>query len=187
LVEFIIGAFLYAKLKNKYNIKYIFKTWEIYPPMLFALFYIFLEGTMFFRWHYFIPYAHLIKTATLLSYIPLILKYKLYQDDNGKLITSPMVKAGFCLWLGSELNKIAMYFNNGYMPTFIDLGFWVGYVKSDGFIDGLHILGNSYSHAIPLCNIFDWGYTCVSIGDLLIRFYAFIILFYAIKYSNKTL
>lgn len=186
MIEFIIGAFLYAKLKHKYKLLPVLKHWTAWLPLTFMFFYIFLEITTWMRWYYFIPYAHIIKTATLLSYVPLVIKYQLYQNEQGKLFLSPMIWAGFCLWLGSTLNKIALHFNNGYMPTFCDLGFWTGYVSKDSssFIDGLHILGNPYSSAIPLCNIFDWGWTCVSIGDILVRFYAFIIIYYAIKYIN---
>ena len=187
MIEFIVGVFIYAKLKKKYKLLPSLKHWTMWLPLAFMLFYIFLEITTWMRWYYFIPYAHLIKTVTLLSYMPLILEYKLYENEKGKLFPSPMIWAGCCLWLGSQLNKLAMHFNNGYMPTFIDLGFWTGYISRDskGFIDGLHILGNPYSGAIPLCNIFDWGFTCVSIGDILVRLYVFIIIFYAIKRSNK--
>ncbi len=186
MIEFIIGAFIYAKLKHKYKLLPVLKHWTMWLPLGFMFFYIFLEITTWMRWYYFIPYAQIIKTATLLSYIPLTVKYKLYENQEGKLFPSPIIVAGFCLWLGSQLNKLALHFNGGYMPTFIDLSFWTGYVKKDliGSIDGLHILGNPYSGAIPLCNIFDWGWTCVSIGDILIRFYAFIIIYYSIKYIN---
>ncbi len=187
MIEFILGAFIYAKIKKGYKLKYIFKSWEIYLPLAFMLFYIFLEITTWMRWNYFIQYAYYIKTATLLSYVPLIIKYKLFENLKGKLFPSPMIIAGFCLWLGSMLNKIAVKANFGTMPTFIDLGFWTGYVdkNSRGFIDGLHILGNPYSNAIPLCNIFDWGWTCVSLGDIFCRIFVYIILFYSIERSNN--
>lgn len=183
MIEFIIGAFLYARFKKKYKLLPSLKHWSMWLPLSFAGFYIFLEITTWMRIDYFIPYAYYIKTATLLSYVPLILKYELYQDEKGSILFSPMVVAGGCLWLGSMLNKIAVKANGG-MPTFCDLSFWTYYTKPDGFIDGLHILGNPYSNLIPLCNIFDWGFTIVSIGDILIRFYVFIILFYSIKNSN---
>jgi len=186
LIEFIIGAFLYAKLKNKYKLSLIFKSWHIYPPLLFAIFYIFLEITIWNNIYWFIPYAYYIKTATLLSYIPLILKYNLNEDKNGSLIKSPMVIATFCLWLGATLNKIAVKANGG-MPVFPDLSYWTGYVKPEFIQDGIHVLGNAYCKMIYLCDIFDFGWTIVSVGDLMIRMYVFIILYYAIKNSNKNI
>lgn len=194
MVEFILGAFLYAKLKNKYKLKYIFKSWSIYPPLLFALFYIFLEYTMYIQWYYFIPYAQMIKTSTLLSYVPLIVAYKLYENNDPKYInndflsvaTSPMVKSGICLLIGSICNRIALFFNNNYMPTYPSISYWTKYIKPDQlFIDGIHIIGNPYSAAIPICNVLDIGFTVVSLGDLIIRFYVFLIVYHAIKNSNR--
>lgn len=131
------------------------------------------------------PYSYYIKTATLLSYIPLIVKYKLYEDDNGFILTSPATISMICLALGSQLNKVVLKANNGYMPSFPDVGYSTGFVKPDFVEDGIHILGNAYSHLIPLCNVFDIGIGILSPGDILVRFYVFIILYYAIKNSNK--
>lgn len=185
MIEFILGAFLYAKIKHKYSLKYIFKSWEIIPPLLFAIFYIYLEISIWYGNYSFVPYSYYIKTATLLSYIPLIIKYGLYEDDNGFILTSPMIVATICLGLGSQLNKIVMRLNNGFMPSFPSVGYSTGFVKPDFVEDGIHILGNAYSHLIPLCNIFDIGIGILSPGDILVRFYVFIILYYTIKYSNK--
>jgi len=184
LVEFIIGSFIYAKYRKKYKLKYIFKSWEIYPSILFALFYIYLEITIWQQNYYFLPYAQYIKTATLLSYIPLIIKWKLYEDENGFILTSPMVLATLCLGLGSKLNKITMNVNENYMPSFPSNTYWTGYIKSN-FIDGIHIIGNSHSHLIPLCNTIDIYYSILSWGDILVRLYVFIIIYNAIKISNK--
>lgn len=180
-------------LYKQYNMKKIFNHWSIYLPLLFLIFYIFLEYCMFIRFYYFLPYQHIIKTTTLLSYIPLIVIYRLFENNNPKyinnslisLLTSPMGKAGICLWVGSTLNKVAMNFNNNLMPTFPSLSYWTKYIDDSGFIDGIHVLGTTHSAAIPLCNIFDcFGYGVLSIGDILIRFYVFLILYYSIKRSQ---
>lgn len=185
MVEFIIGAFLYAKLKHKYRILPVIKHWTMWLPLGFMFFYIFLEITMWMEWYYFLPYAHLIKTATLLSYIPLIIEYKLYLNKDGNTYPSPMILATFCLWLGSELNKIAMKANNGFMPCFPSNSYWTRYSKPNFVQDGVHILGNAYSHLIPICNTIDVFYSIWSPGDILIRLFAFIIIYHSIKRSNK--
>ena len=130
----------------------------------------------------------------MLSYIPLLYIYNLYENDNQKyinnnimnVVTSPMFKAGFCLWLGSTLNKIVINANNG-MPVFPSNTYWTGYAKPDLFNDGIHILGNAYTKLIPLSDWIDIFYSVISPGDILIRMYVFLIIYYAIKYSNKLL
>jgi len=202
LIIYIRNKFIHNLEKNnihlyqQYNVKLIFKHISIIPPLLFLLFYLFLEYTTFIGWHYFLQYSYIIKTATLLSYIPLIYTYKLFENENPKyinndimkIITSPMVKSGLCLYIGTILNKIALYYNNNQMPTYPSVAFWTGYIKPGGFIDGIHILGTPYSAIIPLCNIFDlWGIGVLSIGDVIIRFYVVFILYHSIKRSNKIL
>ena len=212
MIETWIGVFLFVFIRNKfiekylesneiykykkYNINQLFKTWQFYFPLSFVIFYIYLEYTMFIEFYYFLQYQHIIKTVTLLSYLPLVIKFKLYNNDNKKykskellkIINSPLSYAVLSLWIGSFLNKIALICNNNQMPTFPSVAFWTGYIKPGGFIDGIHILGTPYSAVIPLCNIFDlWGIGVLSIGDVITRFYVVFILYYSIKRSNKTL
>ncbi len=184
MIEFIIGSFLYAKHKG-YKLKPIFNSWQIYLPLFFALFYVCLEVMIWHDNYLLVPYGKHIKTAILLSYIPLIYKFKLYQDEKGFILTSPMFKAGFCLGLGSLSNIIVMHFNNGFMPCYPSNSYWIGYTKPDFIQDGIHVLGNAYSHLIPLCNTIDVFYSIWSPGDLLCRMYVFFIIYYSIKNSNK--
>jgi len=197
LIIYIRNKFIHNLEKNniyiyqKYNIKKIFKHWSLYPSLLFVLFYLYLEYTMFTQNYYFLPYQYIIKTATLLSFFPLIITYKLFENpkyinnDYLSVLTSPMTIAGCCLLIGTFLNKLAMYYNDNQMPTYPSVTFWVGYIKPDGFIDGVHVLGNAYSNMILLCNIWDLGFTVLSPGDVIIRFFPLIILFYSIKKSNE--
>ena len=180
-------------LYQQYDIKLIFKHISIITPLLFLLFYLFLEYTTFVGWHYFLQYQYIIKTATLLSFLPLIITYKLIENPKYinnqflSILTSPASKAGLSLWIGSSLNRLALYYNNNQMPTYPSISYWTKYVKPDGFIDGVHIIGDAYSNAIFLCNVWDFGFTVLSLGDIIIRFFPFIILYYSIKKSNKTL
>ena len=196
MIEFIIGVFIYAKCKKGYKLKYMFKypyIFAIMPPLLCALLYIYLEICVWNQWYWFLPYQHLIKTVTLLSYIPLVYTYNLYKNDNSKYInneamqvlTSPMILAIFCLILGSSLNNIAMWANSNMMPVFPNCTYFTGYVRPEFVKDGMHILGNAYTKLIPICDIFDVWYSIWSIGDILIRMYAYIILFYSIEKNNK--
>ena len=209
MIEVWLGLFIFIFIRNKfiqyyfesngifkykkYTIKQIFRHWSIYPSLLFVIFYLYLEYTMFTQNYYFLPYSHIIKTATLLSYLPLIITYKLFKNPKYinnqflSVLTSPVSKAGLSLWIGSSLNRLALYYNNNQMPTYPSISYWTKYVKPDGFIDGVHIIGDAYSNAIFLCNVWDFGFTVLSLGDIIIRFFPFIILYYSIKKSNKTL
>ena len=207
LIEVWLGLFAFIFIRNKfiekyfedngifkykkYSIKQIFKHWSIYPSIIMLIFYLYLEYTMFVQNYYFLQYQYIIKTATLLSYFPLIFTYKLY--DNPKyisnnfmsVITSPMIKSGCCLLIGSIFNRIAVFFNNNKMPTYPNISYWTKYINDSGFIDEIHTIGTSHSSLILICNIFDLGYGVLSFGDLLVRLYVFIILYYSIKNKNK--
>jgi len=211
MIEIWIALFIYILVRNKfiqyflegngihkykqYDIKKIFNHWSIIPSLLMLLFYIYLEYTMFIKFYYFLQYQHIIKIIMLLSYFPLIIKNKLYENDNEKynnkpilsIFTSPMSISTLCILIGSGLNKLATYCNNGKMPTYPTISYWTKYIDDSGFIDGIHVLGTSHSSAIIFCNIFDLGgYGVISIGDLFIRMYVFIILYYSIKIKNKS-
>jgi len=178
-------------LYKQYSIRQLFKHWSLYPSIISVIFYLYLEYTMFIGDHYFLQYSYIIKTTILLSYLPLIYTYKLYyntkyKDDNMlKYLTSPMFISAICLLIGSGLNKLAINSNYGYMPTYPSITFWTGYIKPDGFIDGVHTLGNAYSNMVLLCNTWDLGFTVLSPGDIIIRFFPYIILYYSIEISSK--
>lgn len=194
MIEFIIGTFLYAKFIKKMRINQLFKHWTIYFPMFFALVYIILEIFIWFKYYDILIYSKNFKTLTLLSYIPLIIKYKLYnslfnqlrisKNEIIKIITSPMVLGGISIALGSLLNLKVVSENNGRMPVYPSLTYATKYASEIIFDDGIHILGTATSNFIPLSDIWDFGYMIASPGDILIRLYVGIILYYSIKMSQ---
>lgn len=213
MVEFIIGAFIVVLIRNKfvsnvntkagyelyptYHLKPLFKHWSIYLPLFMGLTYVYLEFCVFRQDYWFVPYQQQYKTITLLCYLPLIFKYILYEsawtrfkskNNFISIITSPMVIGTMLIALGTILNIIAIKSNNGYMPVFPSLTYSTGYMGKEMFNDGLHILGGFDTKLIPLTDIFDlFGYSVASVGDLFVRAYAFIILYFSIKNSNTLL
>ncbi len=208
MVEFILGTFIVVLIRNRivsninkkagvelypvYNLKPIFRHWSIFPPLVMMLCYIALEICVFQRNYWFIPYQQPFKTITLLSYLPLIFKYRLYESawtrlkqkhDFINIITSPMGIGAVCLFLCSLLNHIAISANNG-MPIFPSLTLWTGYMDKQLFDDGLHILGNFNTKHIWACDIFDVGYSIMSIGDIFTRLYVSIVLYFSIKNNS---
>lgn len=189
MIEFIIGAFLYAKLKKKYKLMPIFKSWHVYPSLLCGVFYIFFEITIWKGIDFFLNYQYIIRALTLVSYVPLIGKYKLYNNDkinNTKLsfILSPAFLAVLSFIIGTTLNYIVISANSNLMPVFPDLTYATGYISSELVNDGIHVLGNANTKLIPLSDTIDIGYSVLSYGDLLVRLYTFLILYYSIKKSN---
>ena len=89
--------------------------------------------------------------------------------------------------IGGALNDIAIKANGGFMPVFPKLSLWTGYAKLDSFtkVNDIHILGNANVKLKFLTDIFDLGYSILSIGDIFIRFYIFIIIYSSIKSINN--
>ena len=178
MVETILLTFFLAKLKG-YKIRPIFKSWTIYPVLTFVLIYIILEIMLFNGNYRFIKYSSTFHYLYFLSFLILVIKYKLN--------ISAIVGSIF-IFMGTALNNIVIKANNDKMPVFPSLSYWTGYAKPDSFmkINDIHILGSSATKLKFLTDIFDVGYSTMSIGDIFIRIFAFIIVFNAIKAVNKT-
>ena len=84
---------------------------------------------------------------------------------------------------------MAIKFNGGFMPVFPKLSYLTGYAKVDSFnkVNDIHILGSSNTKVKFLTDIFDLGYSVLSIGDIFIRAFVFIIIFSSVREINKSL
>ncbi|WP_298842492.1 DUF5317 family protein [Clostridium sp.] len=178
MIETIFLALIFAKVKG-YKIKPLFKTWAIYPVLTFVLMYVILEVMIFNGNYTLIKFTSTFHYFYLLTFIILIIKYKLNM--------SAIIGSIFII-IGSVLNKIVIAANNGKMPVFPTLSYLTGYAKPDSFmmVKDIHILGSSATKLKFLTDIFDVGYCVMSIGDICIRVFAFIIIFSTIKVINKT-
>ena len=178
MIEPILLALFFAKIKG-YKIRPLFKTWAIYPVLAFAIMYVILEIMLFQGNYTFIKYASIFHYLYLLTFFILIIKYKL---NISAIIGSIFI------FIGSALNNIAIAANNGKMPVFPTLSYLTGYAKPDVFmkVNDIHILGSEVTKLKFLTDIIDVGYSVMSIGDVCIRVFAFIIIFNTIKAINKT-
>ncbi|MEW9094334.1 MAG: DUF5317 family protein [Clostridiaceae bacterium] len=177
MLETILLALVIAKIKG-YKIKPLFKSWTIYPILVFELMYLFVQGNIFKENYNFIKYANTLETLYLCSYLALIIKYEQYISA---------IIGSACIFIGTILNKIAISANNGKMPVFPTLSYSTGYAKPDAFmkVDDIHILGSSSTKLKFLTDVIDVGYSILSIGDIFIRLFVFIIIFNTIKHMNK--
>jgi len=177
MIETIFLTFLVSKLKG-YKLKPLFKTLDIYVILFFELIYWLLQGSVFLGNYSFIRYSTVFKSVYLYSFFILIFRYKLYYSA---------ILGSISIVIGSTLNNIAISANNGKMPVFPTLSYLTGYASVDSFskVNDIHILGNSSTKMKFLTDVMDTGYSILSIGDIFIRLFAFIIIYNAIKHLNK--
>jgi hypothetical protein len=177
MIETILLAMLISKIKG-YKLKPMLKSWAFYPALGFTLFYVFLQITIFCGYYEFIKYAGILETAYTFTFLFLIFKYELYFSA---------IMGSITIFIGTTLNKIVMSVNGGKMPVFPTLSYLTGYAKPDSFlkVKDIHILGNEATKLKLLTDYIDIGYSILSIGDIFIRFFTFIIIYNSIKCVNK--
>lgn len=177
MIETILIAMLAAKIRG-YKLKSLFMRWEIYPVLVFLIIYIFLNMAVFFGNYNFVKFSGILEPAYICTFLILIIKYKQYVSA---------IIGSACIIIGTILNKIAISANGGKMPVFPTLSYVTGYVKADTFmkIRDIHVLGSDASKLKFLTDIFDLGYSILSIGDIFIRIFTFIIIINTIKSINK--
>ena len=173
MIETILLALLIAKLKG-YKVKPLFMDWPIYLVLLFALMYILLEIAVFKGNYSVVGLSTAYKILYLSAFLAMIIKYNLYRNA---------IAGSVFVLLGGVLNDAAIAVNNGKMPVFPTLSYLTGYVSPDTFtkVSDIHILGSSAVNLKFLTDIIDLGYSILSIGDVFIRLFPFIIVFFAVK------
>lgn len=177
MFETVLLAMLVAKIKG-YKIKPLFKSWAFYPPFILTLFYIFWNITIFCGDYRFIKYAGILEKLYLLSFLALIFNYELYKSA---------IIGSLSIFIGTALNKLAIAANDGKMPAFPTLSYFTGYIKANSFAraNDIHILGDKATKLKFLTDYIDLGYSVLSIGDVFIRFFVFIIVFNTIMQIHK--
>ncbi|MCI6276704.1 MAG: DUF5317 domain-containing protein [Clostridium sp.] len=176
MIETILLAILVAKIKG-YKIRQVFKSWTIYPLLLLE-FITAIGQVMIFNGNYdFIKIVGPLKVVYLSAYLFLILKYEIYGSA---------ICGSISMIFGGILNNIAIKANRGFMPVFPSLSYSTGYFKEGVFdiVNDIHILGNSHTQLWFLTDFIDLGYSILSIGDIFIRVFVFLIIYNSIKKSN---
>ncbi len=178
MIETVILALVFARVK-RIKLMDILRRWEFYPVFICAACYIFLQVGIFTGHYGLLLIANVYKVVYSAAIFYLIYKFKIY-------------KPGFIgiaiMFAGLALNQIVIYANGGKMPVYPTLSLITGYTTAEKIntIDGLHIVGDSTTSLKYLSDIFDVGYCIMSIGDILVRAFFLIVLYYSFKYVNKT-
>ena len=177
MIIYILLAFLMARIKG-YSIKPVLRDRSLYPLFVAEILYLMLQTSVFLGYYRFIPYAGTFKTLYLYTLIVPIVVHRLY-------------KAGFLgsimLTVGSFLNRFVMSQNGGKMPVYATLSKYTGYFdeKVLGTIDQVHILGTEQTKYKILTDFIDVGYSILSIGDVLIHAFIFLVVYETIKVYGK--
>jgi len=198
MIEVVVFTFVFAWFKGyRWKVLNLFKNWSIYPIAFTCLLHIYIIYLMMHGEYWFMEYAKYIKIVSILFYLGLICKYKLFDISIFKKInikenpiltpfTSPVSLGVLCMGIGSVLNVIAMKFNDSKMPVFASVSFGTGYSKIDMFDKMLqykdfHIFGSHNTNLIFLTDYIDVFISIMSIGDLLNRVFVVLVIYYSIK------
>lgn len=172
----ILLAIICAKIKG-YKINLILKDWSLYPLATAEIIYIFLQINIFAGNYEYIQYASIFKTLYLYTLIIPIITHKLYK---------PGLYGSALVIIGTMLNRFVMSQNGGKMPVFASLSKITGYFNETTIntVDHIHVVGNEATKYKILTDFIDVGYSILSIGDILIHSFIFIIVYNVIKEVN---
>ena len=175
--ETIILALLYAKLKGN-KIIGIFSSWAIYPIIIFEVITLLGQVISFEGYYGVIEVINKFTSIYLMCYLLLVYRYELY---------TTAIKGSFFVILGGVLNDIAIKANGGFMPVYQSLSYLTGRAALEKYqmINDIHILGSSETKVKFLTDFIDLGYTILSIGDICMRIFVFMIIYNSIKKINS--
>lgn len=179
MLIYLLFAYFCAKLKG-YKLKPVLKARSLYPYAIVEILYLFLQMSVFIQNYSFIQYTTIIKSVYLYTLIIPIFVYKLYKQG---------LLGSMFIIIGTLLNKFVMNQNGGKMPVFASISKLTGYYNEDAIksVDNIHIIGDSSTKFKFLTDFIDTGTSILSIGDVLIHSFIFIVIFYTIKEINREL
>lgn len=177
MVETVLLAMIFARIKG-IKLLDIMRRWEFYPVFICAIIYFFLQVGIFQGYYGLLIISNTYKVMYSAAIFYLIYRFKIYKPGF----------FGVAVMLGGmALNQMVMHANAGKMPVFPTLSLKTGYITADKIntIDGLHIIGNSATRLKYLSDILDVGYCIMSLGDVLVRVFLFIVLYYSFRSIKK--
>ena len=178
MLPVILLALLFAKIK-KLKLSVLLKAYALFPFFCVEIVYWCFQISIFSGNYATIAYSNYVKSAFLyLMLIPIIM-YRLYK---------PALVGSLFILTGTGLNKLVIHANGGYMPVYPTVSKWIGYVN-EGVVgkgsDTLHCMGTQATRLKFLTDYIDIGFSVLSVGDLFIRSFVFIILYFTIKALNE--
>jgi hypothetical protein len=172
-------AVLWAKRKG-YRLLPILKAYSLYPYVIAEVLYLYLQVCIFVGNYHYVQYTAIFRSVYLYTLLIPIFIYKIYK---------PGICGSILIMIGSLLNKFVISQNGGKMPVFASLSKLTGYYKESaiGVVDNIHSIGSETTRYKFLTDYIDLGNSILSIGDVLIHSFTFIVIYYVIKEINKGL
>lgn len=167
-----------AKIK-KLKLSVLLKAYALFPFFCVEIVYWCFQISIFTGSYSTLAYSNYVKNAFLFLLIIPIIFYQLYKPA--------LIGSGFIM-VGTGLNELVIRANGGQMPVFPTLSRHIGYVNESiigSGSDTLHSMGAQETKFKFLTDYIDIGFSILSVGDLFIRSFVFIIIFYTIKHLNE--
>lgn len=174
MLVFILISLVIACIKG-YRVRTVFCVLDLYPFFLTCACHGFFVINAWLGNHDFVKFAPILQYFMILTLLLPILRRR--------IIWPTMIGVGLTM-VGTIMNRIVIYANNGKMPVYPTVSKWIGYYKEgqlDGSIDALHVLMDGSSKLPFLADYVDFGVCILSPGDLLIHAFASIIIYYTVK------
>ncbi|MDD2418137.1 MAG: DUF5317 family protein [Oscillospiraceae bacterium] len=173
----VLLAIILAKYKG-YRVTKALKRAPFYPFYVMEIIYVIFQVSIFLNCYYFVPYASILKSTTMYVLLIPIFVYKLYL---------PAIAGSGFIAVGTIMNKLVINANGGKMPVYPTLSKYTGYFTEEMIKhSSLHSLGGPDTKLKLLSDYIDVGYSVLSIGDLFIHMFIFIVFFYGIKAVTNT-
>lgn len=155
------------------------KDWSFWPLWIIEIAFWTAQVSAWCGFYAFVRWASVIQSAFLLSLLFPILRFRLY---GGACLGSLMVAAG------TALNRWVMSANEGRMPVLPTLSRLTRYYR-DGSLeaagDSVHMLMSGSTALNLLGDWIDVGFSIMSVGDLLIHGFVFLVVFRGIIQWNR--
>ena len=166
-----------AKSKN-YNITNIHKVYTLYPYFAVEAIFLFFQINILSGNYNYVAYSSFMKNGFIYSLLVPIIFYGLYK---------PALLGSAGIIFGTMLNNFVIAQNGGKMPVFASLSKWTGYFNAQAIqaVNGIHTIGNAQTKFWFLSDFIDVGFSILSIGDIFIHAFTFIIIFNTIKAVDK--
>ena len=175
MLPVVVLAIFIAKLR-KQRPSVLLRAYALYPFFAAELLYIIVQVSVLAGQYWPIPYAGLFKFVFLFPLVIPVIAYGLYR---------PALIGSACVVLGSAMNQAAMHYNGGKMPVYPTLSRLTGYFNDALLLqDSVHVLGTAGTKFKLLTDYIDLGYSVLSLGDVLIRVFIFLILYHSILYLS---
>lgn len=173
MLIFFFLALLVGRLQGR-QVSTVFYQKCLIPYFILEFCYIGVQFSTFCGYYGFIPYAELFKRLYFLVLLVPILVHQLYV---------PAIAGAGSVAVGTLLNRAVMNANGGKMPVFATLARWTGYYTSDfsAVGDTIHMAGDSTVKLAFLADYIDLGYCILSVGDLLVHAFTFIIVYALVR------